>query len=422
MPTIVQGQMTGSEIVRGRSLVVSGLLLCAAAGLLLAAPAPASADVFNGRIAFASVRSDPQAKSFDIFSMNPDGSGVRRLTTNPEGDRQPDWSPDATAIAYTIDKPGATKNFEVARMTAAGTGHRRLTTTAADEASSQPSWLPDGRGILFRRSGPSSRVGSIWQMGPLGEAPVLRFSTQAPPLYPSFAPDGRRVLYTAILSPTGDTDRGIFSLNADGGGLTPLFDVAGAYDSAPAWSPDGTRIAFESDADVGGANPGRDMEVWVMGADGTDPTQLTRNAVHDEGPSWSPDGRLLAYTSGPDDTHGDIRVMTAGGRDLRRLTRFAGADESPDWQAIPAPSTDARCGDIATTGRGAHDVRRAGDGLTCAQARALVLRWTQAGQPRRVHGYRVTAKDFGGTKRVQLRAGGGGARKLVTFLYQPAHG
>ena len=58
------------------------LLACAAAWLCLAAPA--SADVFNGRIAFSSVRSDPQAKSFDIFSMNPDGTGVRRLTTNPD--------------------------------------------------------------------------------------------------------------------------------------------------------------------------------------------------------------------------------------------------------------------------------------------------------------------------------------------------
>lgn len=357
------------------------LLLCAVAGLVLSAPAAAPADVFNGRIAFASVRGDPQGKSFDIFSMNPDGTGVRRLTTNPAGDRQPDWSPDGTAIAYTIDKPGATKNFEVARMTAAGAGHRRLTTTETDLASSQPSWRADGRAILFRRSGPTSRVGSIWQMGPLGEAPALRFQTPAPPLYPSFAPDMGRVLYTAILSPTGDSDRGIFSQDADGTGQSTLFDVSGAYDSAPAWSPDGTRIAFESDADVAGANPERDMEIWVMGADGANPTQITRNAgVHDEGPSWSPDGTLLAFSSGPDDTRGDIHLMTPAGTHVRRLTRYARSDESPDWQAIPAPRTDARCG------------------------------------------YRATTKDFGGTKRVQLRAGSGDRRRLVAFLYQRAPG
>ena len=388
------------------------------AALLLAAPASASADVFNGRIAFSSLRSDPQAKEFDIFSMNPDGTGVAQLTTNPAGDRQPDWSPGATAIAYTIDKPDSPINFEVARMTARGTGHRRLTITETGQASSQPSWLPDGSGLLFRRSGPTSRVGSIWQMGPLGEAPALRLAPPAPPLYPSFAPNMSRVAYAAILSPSGDTDRGIFSQKADGSGLTMLFDVPGAYDSAPVWSPDRTRIVFESDADVGGANPERDMEVWVMGADGRGATQLTRNGAHDEGPTWSPDGRLLAYTSGPDDTHGDIRVMTAGGRDLGQLTDYAGADESPDWQAIPAPRTDARCGDIATTGSGAYDVRRAGRGLSCAQARALVHRWARAQRPRRMGGYRASVKDFGGTSRVLLRSGGDGRRRLVAFLDQ----
>ncbi|MGH2944202.1 MAG: TolB family protein, partial [Solirubrobacteraceae bacterium] len=367
--------MTGGGHRARRGVVVGAAHLTALVSLaalwLWLAAAPAPADVFNGRIAFSSVRSDPKERSFDIFSMNPDGTGVRRLTVNPESDRQADWSPGGTAIAYTIDKPDATKNFEVARMTATGIDVLRLTKTVADQASSQPSWLPDGSGMLFRRSGPTSRTGSIWQMDPFGANPALRFAPPAPPLYPTMAPDASRVLYAAILSPTGDTDRAIFAQNADGGGLRMLFDVAGAYDSAPAWSPDGARIAFESNADVGGANPERDMEVWVMDADGANPTQLTRNTAHDEGPAWSPDGRLLAYTSGPDVRHGDIRVMTAAGRDLRRLTTYRGADESPDWQAIPAPRTDRRCGDAARTGRGAFDVRGAGRGLSCRQARAL---------------------------------------------------
>ena len=303
-------------------------------------------------------------------------------------------------------------------MTADGRGHRRLTTTETDQASSQPSWLPGGRGILFRRSGPTSRVGSIWQMGPLGENPLLRFSTPAPPLYPSFAPDGRRVLFTAILSPTGDTDRGIFALSAGDGTPTTLFDVPSAYDSAPSWSPDATKIAFESNADVGGANPERDMEIWVMGADGTRPTQLTSNTAHDEGPSWSPDGRLLAFTSGPDDAHGDIHVMPAAGSDARRLTRYANADESPDWQAIPAPRTDARCGGLGRSVRSVSDVRAGGRGLTCSAARTLVRRWLTAKRSRRISGYRATVTDFGGLRRVVLRRVDGGRQRLVAFLHR----
>lgn len=414
--------MQGPGISHGRRPLRSGAVLaCALAVLAPATPAAATAtaDVFNGRIAFSSVRTDPQTAKFDIFSMNADGSGVRRLTTNPATDRQPDWSPDGRAIAYTIAKPDSAINFEVARMAADGTGTRRLTTTATGEASSQPSWLSDGGGILFRRSGPTSRITTLWQMGLLGERPALRYEPPQTALYPSYSPDMARVAYAGIVSPAGDTDRGVFTIEAADGAVRTLFDVPGAYDSAPAWSPDGRRIAFESNADVAGANPEHDMEIWVMGADGGNPQQRTANAAHDEGPAWSPDGRMLAYTSGSDEKHGDIAVMDADtGAPLRRLTAYPNADESPDWQAIPAPATTARCGDAVSSGRGARDVRRAGKGLTCGQARAVARRWVQAGRPHRVRGYVATTRDFGGVRRVSLRHGSGAKRRLVAFLYQ----
>ena len=396
------------------------MLALVAAGAAAALPAaPAGADVFDGRIGFTSYRANPSLgiEGGDIFSMNADGSDVRRLTSNPELDRQPDWSPSGLDIAYTIRKPGERSNFEVARMTAAGRGHRRLTTTEAGRASSQPSWFPSGRGMLFRRSGPGS-ASSIWQMGVLGESPLLRFGPPHPPLYPSFSPDASRILFTAILPGAGGRDRAIFVVNADGSGLTTLFDVAGAYDSAPAWSPDGRRIAFESTADVGGANPEGDMEIWTMAADGSDRRQLTRNALHDEGPAWSPEGTRFAYTSGPDDLHGDINVMTANGRHLRTLTSFQGRDESPDWQAIGAPKTSRRCGDAARSGSGPRDVRTLG-GVRCASARALARRWARAGRPRTISRFAVQTKGFGGTTRVVMRRTASGRRQVVAFLHQP---
>ncbi len=397
-------------------------LVALSVALCLVVPASSHADVFNGRIAFSSDRADPPAgatRAFDIFSMNADGTGLRRLTTNPELDRQSDWSPDGRQLAYSIRKPGATVNFEVARMTAAGTGHRRLTTTPDGQASSQPEWRPDGKGILLRRSGPGRLVGSIWQMGLLGESPAIRFQPPHNPLYPSWSPDVRRVSFSAILSPTGDTDRGIFTLEADGSGLRTLFDVAGTHDSAPAWSPDGGRIAFESNANVDGQNPEGDMEVWTMAADGSARMQLTHNAVHDEGPAWRPDGKVLAYTSGPDDKHGDIHLMTAAGRHLAALTSYAGPDESPDWQAIPAPHTARRCGGLVARGPGVYDVRAIGRGLTCIAARALARGWTVSGRPARVGGFHVDADDFGGLARVVLRRADGPVRRLVAFIDEP---
>ncbi len=388
--------------------------LVAAGGCALAA-APAQADVFNGRLAFTSFRVVPpggDVNGGDIFSMNADGSDQRRLSTSPAPDRQPDWSPSGYHIAYTIRKPGETINYEVARMTASGAGYTQLTTTPTGQASSQPAWLPDASAILFRRSGPGGAA-SIWQMGLLGESPALRYQPPRAPLYPTSSPDRSKLLFTAV-SPTDAKDRGIYVVNADGTGLTTLFDVPGAYDSAPAWSPDGTRIAFESNADVGGANPEHDMEVWTMAANGSGAVQLTHNAAHDEGPAWSPDGgTMLAYTSGPDDLHGDIHVMTSAGVHLRQLTSFAGRDESPDWQAIPAPATLARCGDLAPLGPGAHDIR-AGGGASCLSAVSLALTWSLL-KPASVGGFAVVVTDFGGTSRVVMTRGA----QVVAFLYQP---
>jgi hypothetical protein len=90
--------------------------------------------------------------------------------------------------------------------------------------------------------------------------------------------------------------------------------------------------------------------------------------------------------------------------------------------SIPAPRTDRRCGDAVRSGRGAYDVRRAGKGLTCRQARGLARRWVVAGRPAHVRGYTATATDFGGTRRVELRRRDGGRRALVAFLYQRSAG
>lgn len=385
----------------------------------------AAADVFNGRIAFSSFRADPAARTGDIFTINADGSGLRQLTTNPADDAQSDWSPDGRDIAYRIRKPDSRVNFEVARMTASGDAIQRLTDTPLGQASSQPSWFPDRSAILFRRSGPG-RVSSIWRMGLLGESPLLFRDPPGAQFYPSLSADMSSILFATTMSATGDTDRAIQAMNVDSTAVVTLFDEPGAFDSAPAWSPDRTRIAFQSNADIAGANPERDSEIWLMDVDGANPTQITHNADHDEGPDWSPDGTMLAYSSGVDNNHLNINVMTAGGTHLRQLTDYDGRDESPDWQTIPAPATDRRCGDLATSGAGARDVRAAGNGLSCEVALKLAARWSQSTQaadgPQQIQGFTAQTEDFGGVQRAVLTHRGNrndGNDKLVAFLYQP---
>jgi dipeptidyl aminopeptidase/acylaminoacyl peptidase len=201
--------------------------------------------------------------------------------------------------------------------------------------SSQPAWYPTGAGLLYRRTnGTGTTRSDIWAMNvdgtdrhPIAVLPEDQW-------YPTYSPDMSRLLFATTTYRAGNSEvgRGIQVMDVATGEVKTLFDLPTTFDSAPAWSPDGNRIAFESNLDG-------DMEIFVMNADGSDVRQITHNTIHDEGPAWSPDGRRLAFTSGPDNLHGDIWVMNADGSDARQLTTWPGPDESPDWGVNPHPAS-----------------------------------------------------------------------------------
>jgi Tol biopolymer transport system component len=97
--------------------------------------------------------------------------------------------------------------------------------------------------------------------------------------------------------------------------------------SQPAWSPDGARLALVGRVTEAGAS---NLDIWVMNADGTGAVRLTNDPAGDTSPAWSPDGSRIAFASSRD-MQREIYVMRPDGTDVVNLTRSDGADDQPSW-------------------------------------------------------------------------------------------
>jgi TolB protein len=223
------------------------------------------------------------------------GSDMRQITTGPDEDDSPAWSPDGQTIAFVSVREGASHIFV---MNADGTGIHQLTTGAGQNI--HPMWSPDNSRILFNTThfaeADQTRDKTSEAKRIIGEKTddYMDLATARPDgtdlqritrgggyTYASFSPDGVSILHRRQ---RGEVSQ-VFLMNADGSSDHNL-SGAEAFDGWPAWSPDGKRIVFSRHGEHG-------FQIFVMNQNGSGVRQLTDAAGEFTNPRWSPDGKKI---------------------------------------------------------------------------------------------------------------------------------
>jgi Tol biopolymer transport system component/DNA-binding winged helix-turn-helix (wHTH) protein len=253
-------------------------------------------------------------------------TGERRKITSPPagviGDYNPAFSPDGKWLAFARSPRWSTDDLYI--MPLAGGEPKRL--TFDNMTINGLAWTPDSREIVFdSRRGGSSR--HLWRVAIAGGTPERVDTVGADVLSPAISPQGRRLAYTQTLD-----DINIWRIELDAAGKvksqTEL--IASTFgDHGPDYSPDGRMIVFTSGRSGNNA-------IWVCESDGSKPRLLHSCGPYVTGtPRWSPDGRWVAFDSrscAPGaDGNPDIYLISADGRQPVRLTTDPAEDVAPSW-------------------------------------------------------------------------------------------
>jgi hypothetical protein len=293
-------------------LVRSCVVVCVVAVAVMAAP-PVHATYLgdNGKISF-DVYTGP-GPGYAIWTMNPNGTDPELLIDSGASSA---WSPDGSRLAYSCN---ASENTCTAA--ADGTDIDVLPNLGLTPQQ-RPFWSPDSRRLIIDNVVGETHAGtsgSLWRIDVAdgGDHIHMAYNAQSG----SWSPNGRIAYTNFSTNPFDGWNRIATILATVPNSPTILTDTD--LDSAPDWSPDGTKIVFDSFRDG-------NYEIYVMDSDGSNETRITTTAEQETSPVWSPDGKKIAFRG--DD---DIWVMNADGTGATNLTNTPGVPEySPAWQPV----------------------------------------------------------------------------------------
>jgi Tol biopolymer transport system component len=213
----------------------------------------------------------------DVALIDLATSALRPLTDDPNMlDGSPAWSPDASRIAFFRGPPLGPSHIYV--INADGTNLRQLTQGRGSDRNA--AWSPDGTRIAFARSGNEGYEVYVVDADGSNATVVTSVAAESAPS-PSWSPDGSRIAL--------DVNGAIHVVSVDGTGLRKLSPELpkGVLDQSPSWSPDGTQITFMRYTNNDVADAAEDGDIWIMDADGTNATRVTRGPAIDDWPEWT---------------------------------------------------------------------------------------------------------------------------------------
>lgn len=244
----------------------------------------------------------------EVYRMNADGSNQVNLTNSAFTDQGPSWSIDHASIAFASDQYG--QGFtKIYTMNADG-GNVQQVSSNGSFSDFFAEWSPSA-GVSFttnRHVDYEIYLGGVRLTNSLGNDQ-----------HGAWSPDGTKVVFESARN----INQELWIMNADGSNPVQLTFGDGNF-AYPSWSPDGSRIAFSG-------IQGGSQEIFTIKPDGTDLRQLTNNTEVDADPCWSPSGTKIAFHSGRDGNF-EIYTMNINGTNQTNITNSLGDDRAPSWR------------------------------------------------------------------------------------------
>lgn len=269
----------------------------------------------------------------DLYRINADGTGMKRLTAGAEAEANPAWSPDGRQILYNAAAPGVHFNLALWVMNADGTGAKRLSNNVF--AKTLPRWSPDGKFIYYLSD--QNGKWDLWRMrqdGARAEA-LVECSPRLDVMawtYPAFdvSPDGSFVVFPRYRE--GSFELGV--LHVATRTMFPLTaDVARPL--RPQWNRTRNKVVVSS---------GNTFYIIDMTHNTAAPLSLANFATTDVASIvWSPNGDFFIVTARPSANEAlQLYLVSTDGRLRRRITFHAADDNFADWTEGPQPKQAAR--------------------------------------------------------------------------------